>query len=317
MIAVELRGRLGNQLFQYAFAMAASSRLGTDFAFYVPNAAAPDGEELSRYFTLAGRKLALIDDPGYPRRWIDNQDYDRPEDVLEGLTDRTSYGGYFQSPRFFADVEREVRRAFEIRPDLDRAFRDRFANLLAEPYVCCQVRRAADYRTLLGGSQLPLEYYRQGLAMVSPPPGTLIVFVADELEEVSGALSSIPGARFESNEPIVDFQLILHAQAAVISNSTFAWWAAWLAGPSRLVVAPRYWLGWHHQTGWHRRPAPTAHHARARRSWEYPHAILPSDWLQVPIRRGLRDCLRPRSIKSSSALVAHNLLASFDERRRR
>jgi hypothetical protein len=297
--------------------LAASKRLGSDFAFYLPSGAAPDGEEISRYFTLDGRKLTLIGDPGYPRRWIDNQDYDRPEEVLERLTDQTSYGGYFQSSRFFADVAPEVRRAFAIQPELDRAFRVRFANLLAEPYVCCPIRRAADYRSFLGGSELPLSYYRRGLALLAPPPGTPIVFVGDEIEEVRAELSSIPGARFEPHEPIVEFQLILHAQAAVIPNSTFAWWGAWLARPGQLVVAPRYWLGWRHRTGWHRRRLPAESFVRTKRSWEYPHAILPPNWLQVPIRRNWRERLSPWSIKGTLALLANNLLATFEEDGRR
>lgn len=315
MIAVELRGRLGNQLFQYAFAVAASQRLGTDFAFYLPVDATPSGEELTGAFTLDGEGLPLVEDPGYPRRWIDNQDYDWPEDILTTLTDWTSYGGYFQSARFFADVEHCVRKAFAIQPHLDRAFRARFANLIAEPYVCCSVRRAADYRALLGGSHLPLKYYRDGLALISPPPGTPIVFVGDDLDEVRRELGWIADARFEPNDPITEFQLILHAQAAVIPNSTFAWWGAWLAGPRQLVVAPRYWLGWHHRTGWHKHRPMGSPPERTKRSWEYPHAVVPPEWIQVAVRRRWSDRLAPGSLKSSSALFANNMLATIGERR--
>jgi hypothetical protein len=311
VIGVELRGGPGNQMFQYAFAIAASNRLNTDSVVYASNRAAmPGGEQLSGNFTLGGASSLVFEDPGYPTRWIDNQDYDRPEDVLDSLTDQTSYSGYFQSCRFFAKVEDKVRDSFRIRTELDEAFRERFADLLSAPYVCCPVRRGADYRAFIGGSHLPLEYYRDGLAIVSPPPGTPIVFVGDELDEVREELGSIEGARFEPNEPIVDFQLILHARAAVIPNSTFAWWGAWLADRCELVVAPQYWLGWRHRAGWHQRRAAGESHRRTERSWEYPYGIIPSHWSQVSIRRPWRERLAPWSIRSSLALMANNARAT-------
>jgi hypothetical protein len=298
-------------MFQYAFAQAASKRLNTDFVVYPSTRAAPPGgEQLSGSFTLGGRGLPLVEDPGYPLRWVDNQDYDQPEDILASLTDDTSYSGYFQSYRFFAEAEDEVRAAFRIRPALDEAFRRRFADLLDTPYVCCPVRRASDYRAFLGGSQLPLEYYHDGLAIVSPPPGTPIVFVGDDLEGVSEELGSIEGARFEVNEPMVDFQVILHAQAAVIPNSTFAWWGAWLSDRCELVVSPQHWLGWRHRTGWHRHRSTMEGHGRTRRTWEYPNGIIPPEWSQVPVRRPWRERIAPSSIRGSLALMANNIRAS-------
>jgi hypothetical protein len=312
MIAVELRGRLGNQMFQYAFALAAARRLDTEFVLCAPEQSAPEGELLSTPFTLGERTLPVVEDPGYPRLWIDNQDYDRPEDVLASLSNSTSYGGYFQSYRFFAEVDREVREAFSIRPELDEAFRMQHADILEKAYVCCSVRRA-EYRGFIGGSDLPSDYYRDALALVSPPGGTPIVFIGDDLDEVEQELGDIEGARFEPNEPFVDFQLLLHARAAIIPNSSFAWWGAWLADADT-VVAPKYWLGWRHRAGWHRHPSATDSPRRTRRTWEYPRGILPPQWRQVPVGRPWRERLAPWSIKSSAALLANNVRAAVGTR---
>jgi hypothetical protein len=309
MIAVELRGRLGNQMFQYAFALAAATRLGTDFALYRPLGVAPEGEQLRRFFTLGGRDLPLIDDPGLPRRWIDNRDFEQPDDVFRSLEDNTSYGGYFQAEQFFEPVTLRVRAAFEVRPELAEAFRSRHEGLLAGPYVCCPVRRA-EYRDFLGGSQLPLTYYRDALAMIRVPSGAPVVFTGDDLDDVAYVLGDIDGARFEPNEPAFDFQLILHAHAAIIPNSTFAWWAAWLNETKEVVLAPQYWLGWHHYTGWSQHADASRGAPRRRRGWEFPPGIIPNDWVQVPIRRPWRERLAPWSIKSSLALAANNIRAA-------
>ncbi len=123
MIAVELRGGLGNQMFQYAFALAASHRLNTDFVVYA-STAAPEGEQLSQNFTLGACRPPVNGDPGYPMRWIDNQDYDRPEDILSSLSDGAGYSGYFQSSRFFAEVEHEVRERLGYAQRSTRRFAD-------------------------------------------------------------------------------------------------------------------------------------------------------------------------------------------------
>jgi hypothetical protein len=309
MIVVELRGRLGNQMFQYAFALAAATWLGTDFAFSIPPGVAPEGEQLRRFFTLGGRDLPVIEDPGFPRRWIDNRGYEEPDEVFRSLEDDTSYGGYFQAQHFFENVSSRVREDFVVRPDLALAFQRHHTELLADPYVCCPIRRA-EYKTFLGGSQLPLTYYRDALAMIRMSPGTPVVFTGDDLDDVRHVLGDIDGARFEPNEPIFDFQLILHARAAIIPNSTFAWWAAWLNETSEVVIAPQYWLGWHHYTGWQQSMDMSAGTPRRKRGWEFPPGIIPSDWLQVPIRRPWRERLAPWSIKSSLALAANNIRAA-------
>ena len=42
---------------------------------------------------------------------------------------------------------------------------------------------------------------------------------------------------------IIDFQLLLNADVAIIANSTFSWWAAYLNPNIQKVFLPRDWLG--------------------------------------------------------------------------
>ncbi len=93
MIAVERRDRLGNQMFQFAFGLAASRRLWTGFVM---------ADDLLRaYFSLGshtrvmGRGLRALR-YRVRRRFapylsvsVGNDDYDDPERVLDTLTDHT------------------------------------------------------------------------------------------------------------------------------------------------------------------------------------------------------------------------------------
>lgn len=271
MIVVERKGGLGNQMFQYAFGIAAARRLGTDFAM-------EDGD-LERVFLLGGR--AKPDGlPRYPVVGVANDSYEEPEEVLARLRDDTTYAGFFQSERFFADAADEVGRAFRLRPEHEAAFRERYPDLLERPYVCCHVRRK-DYVWFAGGAALPRSYYRRCLATLAPPPGTPIVFVGDDLGDAREGFGGTEGVRFEQNEPVLDLQLLMHAHALAISNSTFAWWGAWLnPHEGKRVLAPRYWLG-------------------IQFCWEYPPRVIPDGWTRVPVRRPWRTALSAGGIKTS------------------
>src|SRR5215510_725440 len=97
MIAVELQSRFGNQMFQFAFALAAARKLGTDFVMCGSSWVGLEREELSDCFELGGGGLPFVEDAPYPVVRIGHQDWDTPEEVLANLTDSTRYSGFFQS----------------------------------------------------------------------------------------------------------------------------------------------------------------------------------------------------------------------------
>ena len=72
-----------------------------------------------------------------------------------------------------------------------------------------------------------------------------LIFISDDIQYVKDQFAPMyPGARFEQNEEIIDFQLLINADILVLSNSTFAWWGAYLnPKPGKKVFAPKFWLG--------------------------------------------------------------------------
>lgn len=241
MIAVERAGRLGNQLFQFAFGIAASKRLGTSFVM--------QDDELRRVFTLgsfareparslqrlrfrAGNRLRR-----YRVVKLRDESFDDPAEALERLSDRTIYSGLFHAERFFAGARDEVLSAFCFRPEQVRRFRERYADLLATRYVCCHVRRA-DFLQWEGVA-LPVSYYLESLEALAPGSDVPIVFVGDDLDGLRTQLASLPGVRFEQNDEPLDLLLLAHAADVVTANSTFSWWGAYLnRTPGKRVLVP-------------------------------------------------------------------------------
>jgi hypothetical protein len=314
VIVVDCSFGLGNQMFQYAFGLAAAHRLGTTFAV--------DESRLAALFVLGDRRqVAAVDVEHYPtvRIGFGDEDYNRPEELVAALQDNTRYIGFFQSDRFFADVAGDVREAFRLHPHHEDVFHSRYGDLLQRPYVCCHVRRK-DYLTFAGGVALPTSYYERSLARLAQGRETPVVFVGDDLTEVQTAFGHLENARFEQNDEALDLQLLINAQTVVVSNSTFGWWGAWLlgaGGPSKRVLAPRDWLGFNRQIGWARwsRHAGASRH-RVKRGWEYPPGIIPAGWTKVPAERRWKAWSSRSALKSSAALRVNNTLALLGKLRR-
>ena len=114
-----------------------------------------------------------------------------------------------------------------------------------------------------GGFALPASYYRAALARLTRGDDATIVVVGDDPHWLAAELRD-HCFRLERNEESVDLLLLANAQALILSNSSFAWWGAWLNERAPLVLAPRYWLGLHERR-------------------ERPCNILVPSWEQVPV----------------------------------
>jgi hypothetical protein len=251
---------MGNQMFQLAFAHAASRRLGTTFVLGPGN--------LWEYFELGAwgrlpvrlrRKLEFRVRYGRaPDRVVVDNESD-PAEVLRGLRDGVAYNGFFQSQRFFEAYADEVRELYRICPHHQADFAARYPDLGS--YACIHVRRG-DY--LDNGWALPGSYYADALA-VADRPGDRVIVVSDDPPRVEQELRCLLPAQYESNPAIVDLQLLINADVVVTSNSSFSWWGAWLnRKPGARILAPEYWVGFSAQR-------------------EIPRGVIPDFWTTVPV----------------------------------
>lgn len=247
MVGVNFAGRLGNQLFQYYFLLYLKTQ-NKNLIYFFPN---PHHASLAKYFDLGtyhnltlGSKLYS----GFTRilpkifsfRQVYVQNFFSPKEFTP--KNFTMYNGYFQSDFYLKHLPESCRPV--IRAEFKKQFEEQFGAIFRnEKTVVVHIRRT-DY--LSYGKRdisLPIEYFQRQLNSIEDLDNYRVFFVSDDMPFVKNAFPEKPNFVFSANSEIIDFQLILNADIAIISNSTFAWWAAYLCEKNNRVLAPKNWFG--------------------------------------------------------------------------
>ncbi|MGH2959352.1 MAG: alpha-1,2-fucosyltransferase [Solirubrobacterales bacterium] len=267
---MRIRGGLGNQLFQYAAGRAVAERTGTRLRLDACYCAAdPLREfELDRFRVRAKvvrgpvESAAYIDDDILEDAWVRGR-YGaetvrelrfRYSDVLEHAGPNSFLCGYFHSARYFESIERKLRA--ELRPKrlgrTARALRRRIAG--TEQSVAVHVRRGdvvsdPNLRRLI--ASVEPDYYARAGDMIREYRSDPHFFVFSDDPAWCRANIDLPGKTevvSGSTDGVEDLALISTCSDAVIANSTFSWWGAWLGETAgSIVVTPARWRNTHPQ----------------------------------------------------------------------
>ncbi len=281
LIITQLLGGLGNQMFQYAAGRTLSLRYGLelkvdtsvledhtpgrhavnrnyDLDLFTLKVARATSDERFRYNShglpvttkLLRKALAGFSDS---RRLSDDT---KGRDLfLAGVSPPPAYiSGTWQSYRYFEEIATELRNDFEFKTPLLEASCSIKERLSSPKSVCLNVRRT-DYVNVKSTSDvlgfIGLDYYRQAVERMETEVGKNLSFFvfSDDIDwcrrELAGISNSVEfvdnshaGRRYGNY-----LALMTCAHNFIIPNSTFAWWAAWLAkGSTNKVIIPRRWF---------------------------------------------------------------------------
>src|SRR5205823_3792455 len=108
---------------------------------------------------------------------------------------------------------------------------------------------------------LPLDYYDRALQLLADtvPAPTFVIFGDDPgfvemfVERTGHRGHSAVSGLAIGRDPIAQLRLLSECDHAILSNSSFAWWGAWLGDrrgdPNRTVIAPAG-FGWKIRPEW-------------------------------------------------------------------
>ncbi|NJK83674.1 MAG: hypothetical protein HC912_07520 [Saprospiraceae bacterium] len=192
-----------------------------------------------------------------------------PHIHLSKIKNNSIYKGFFQSPLYFSPYDQEIKELFQVKAQYHTQFQQQFGDFFREKEVLAIHIRQKDYLTAgneaLGGTNiaLPIIYYQKALELIPNIEKYKVIVIGDDLEFIKELFVNFHNFTITQSSEIVDFQIIQNASIAIISNSSFAWWAAYLnQNPHKQIFAPEYWVG-------------------HRIKKEFPNSIIPSEWTKI------------------------------------
>ncbi len=248
-----LMGGCANQIFQYATGLALARRLGVglhlDVSWY--ETATPDQPRLYSLGLFKGVDARVVHSPLGEIIREEGSSY-KPA-LFESVPRKCSLVGYWQCEKYFFDLRNELRDRLLPRDPLparstatEQAIRD-----AGQRSVFVHVRRT-DFVGNPNHVLLPMDYYREAAARIAAKVPNPVFFVfSDDPDwcKVNFKLpyyTIIPGfAEQDLPRNDADLYLMRLSAHAIIANSSYSWWGAWLGADMNggIVIAPKSWFG--------------------------------------------------------------------------
>jgi hypothetical protein len=233
-------GRFGNQMFQFASLKGIAQNNGYQYCFPPSlNQNQYRDHQLFGPFKLSNTAQLNIQFLDSGRPTISENSFSFDERLFNNCPDWVNLQGYFQSEKYFKNIEDQIREDFEFHDHIYQPSKEMINNV--DNPISLHIRRT-DYLTNENHNCLDLDYYKTALTNFDDDR-TVIIFSDDpEWCKEQELFSSDRFLVSENNSSYVDLCLMTLCKEHIIANSSFSWWGAWLA-KSEKVIAPSKWFG--------------------------------------------------------------------------
>lgn len=235
-------GQLGNQMFQYSALMGIARQI--DVSFSIPKHAEVLNDGLGNKLRIELFDVFKInpDQIGFVQGSdVQEQLFEFDRRFLE-LDKNNNYNiiGYFQTEKYFKNVENEVKKNFEFLDTIKEDCEDIVP--MMKDCVALHIRRGDYLINKNNHYNLTLEYYRQALEQFDSDRQVVIFSDDPDWCKKQNIFESDRFLVSETNNSYLDLYLMSVCSDFIIANSTFSWWGAWLANKGK-VIAPKQWFG--------------------------------------------------------------------------
>ena len=279
MIIIKLCGGLGNQMFQYAASRHLAELCHTDIKFDTHWFDTYDGVKTHLKYRIdcfnvqaevaTDKEIKSLTGRDTPKvlkkwnnfferkkKWKNKKVYKEPHFHFDPnffkLSRNVYLDGYFQSCKYFSDIEYIIHKEFTFRSDAAGKNKEWLDLIREKKSISLHVRRGdyamvAEVQQKHGGICTP-EYYKNCIETVIENVQNPHFFVfSDDISWVKEHIKiDAPATYISGNTEENDFEdmrLMSNCKHNIIANSTFSFWGAWLNNnPEKIVFAPKKWF---------------------------------------------------------------------------
>jgi hypothetical protein len=279
MIVVNLKGGLGNQMFQYAVAYSLSkiknTELYLDLRYYNDKYNSLFNKNFVKRkcqlnifkckYKIANKKILKkfkLTNSIYliryikmrffslfaPGNFIYETNFIYEKKIFSSKKENIYLDGYWQNEKYFLNFKNDLKKIFTIKlKKKNKKILNFISKLNDNNAVCINVRRA-DY--LNNNNNISKDYYLKSINLILKKFKKVKFYIFSD--DIIWCKKNFKNMNI--NYQIVDhsyagkfftnyFFLMTNFKIFVISNSTFSWWAAWLSKYKKtFVIAPKKWF---------------------------------------------------------------------------
>lgn len=265
MVYTYLTGRIGNNLFQIATGASLAFRHNTSFIACITDTWCnePDNcyldEYLKQFKTNLLRNIEFF--KGTPEDAIIFDQVHRVEQIP--YFDKICLHGLWQSENYFKKEADYIRELLSIDEETRSFIKNRYKHVFENDVISIVVRRGDYCKQPQFHPTCSIKYYRNAINYFGRDKRYLII--SDDIEWCKTKFVGNNYFFSDHDSPVVDFYLQTYCKHNIISNSSFAWWGAWLnQNPGKTVIAPKNnWCGYFYKEF-------------------YRPDLLPEEWILLP-----------------------------------
>ncbi|WP_166267074.1 alpha-1,2-fucosyltransferase [Providencia sp. M-27] len=266
-ITIDIEGGLGNQLFQFAFALNLYSTYNNDLILNISSFSKDElrNFELDKIIDLHKLNYIFITDKeknffeklmykiskklntpilGYKQE--ENLQYKPLSKANYGIS---SYKGYWQSPHYFSKIRNIILELVNLEPYLTKKLLTISNFSKNNINISLHVRRGDYVENMLTnsihGTLSNTNYYKQAINYFENKFITPHFFIfSDDIKWCKEEFDWLKNKTFVdyTESHFEDLSLMTLCDHNIIANSTFSWWGAYLNSKDNIVIAPKNWF---------------------------------------------------------------------------
>ncbi|XP_060074773.1 galactoside alpha-(1,2)-fucosyltransferase 2-like [Ylistrum balloti] len=224
-MTVEGKGRLGNQMFQFA-ALLGVSALHNYLPFVPPN------HRIAQFFDIAEvRVIKMLNSQGHGEERAGA--FDSRIHQLSHSKNWTLHG-YFQSWKYFDHIANDVRKAFRFKPSIFHKAFTKLKALNASITVGVHIRRGdmnSKIELSRGYNVADEIFVKKALTFFrSKLKNPIFVMIGDDAAWMMSKFSYADIKIATSGSAAVDLAIMSQCNHSIVTSGTYGWWGAYLAG---------------------------------------------------------------------------------------